>query len=335
MVRTRRIESLIAVLAVAGCVAAAYPVRAGAFESELGSDPAKLKSDVKLSMMNGDGNGSESGRGPVPYLKALGAPPKRVGLISFYVWDCGNKKENSYNIYAGDYVYRTKTTRRRNVEAAAVDMLATELHDASIVALKDAFASGGMQLLTPDEFLDTDAKKELYAGFKPEHGGMETFIKSVDHWADKDSWKFSGAPDGYRVLELTNVGDVKGNHFQLATTGIGVGKVANSEGHDFAQQLGLDAVVILYNVVQAENKDIRMRGSYMYMFGPNPVPDTGQSLYWRGHQYSGVYLRMDVPFIKTTKDGQLVDADYSGYAAVASALGARMAEHLREKTSGN
>jgi hypothetical protein len=69
------------------------------------------------------------------------------------------------------------------------------------------------------------------------------------------------------------------------------------------------------------------------MFAPNPVPDTGKSLYWRGHQYSGVQLRMDVPFITADKKGQLVDADYQGYAIVATALGSRMAQHLTEKPS--
>jgi hypothetical protein len=303
------------------------------FESELGSDPAKVLDDVKLSMMNGNGDGSDSGRGPVPYFKALKAPPKRVALISFYVWDCGNKKESSYNIYGGSYTYHVSSTRTRNVAAGAVDLLATELHDAGIGALKDAFATAGMQLLTPDEFADTDAKRAAYTDFTPDVSGFEKFFKALQSM-DVDNFRFTGVPDGYRLFPLTNVQDVKGNHFQLATTGVGVGKMAESAGHDFAEKLGVDAVVILYNVVQAQKNAIRMRGTYMYMFGPNPVPDTGKSLYWRGHQYSGVALRMDVPFITTDKKGQLVDADYKGYAIVAGAVGTKMAEHLKEKTQG-
>jgi hypothetical protein len=46
-----------------------------------------------------------------------------------------------------------------------------------------------------------------------------------------------------------------------------------------------------------------------------------------------VYLRMkDIPFIRTDKNGKLVDADYAGYAIVAGALGKRMAEHVKGKT---
>lgn len=304
------------------------------FAAELGTDPAKVVADVDLSMMNGNGNGSDSGRGPVPYFKALGAPPKRVALISFYVWDCGNKKESAYNVYGGAYTYRVRNTRTRNVDASSVEMLANELLDAGIAPLKRAFASAGMQLLTPEEFADTDAKKEVYTSFQPKVGGMEKLFRGLQKMADSDSWKAAGAPEGYRLFQLTTVGDVKGNHFQLATTGAGVGDLAQTAGHDFAGELGVDAVVILYNVVQAEKHDIRMRGSSMYMFGPNPVPDTGKSLYWRGHQYSGVNLRMDVPFITTDKKGELVEADYDGYAIVAEALGTKMAQHLQQKTQG-
>jgi len=320
----------------AGVAAVLFVVVAGTaradktFESKLGSDAAKLADDVKISMMNGDNAGREDGRGLVPYYKALGAPPKRVALISFYVWDCGNKKESSYNIYGGDYTYHVKNSRTRNLEAEAVDMLANELHDASIGAVKEAFAAVGTQLLTPDEFLDTDAKKEAYENFKLEIGGFGRFLHSVQK-RGHDDWQW-GAPDGYRVIELTTVGDVKGNHFQLGMTGVGIGKAAISLGHDFAGALGVDAVAILYNVVQAESKSIRMRGAGLYMFGPNPLPDTGKSLYWNGLEYSGVYLRMDVPFITTDKAGKLIDADYDGYVLVGRALATKMAEHIKKKT---
>jgi hypothetical protein len=40
----------------------------------------------------------------------------------------------------------------------------------------------------------------------------------------------------------------------------------------------------------------------------------------------------DIPFIKTDKNGNLVDADYKGYGIVAGALGKRMAEHVKSKT---
>jgi hypothetical protein len=124
--------------------------------------------------------------------------------------------------------------------------------------------------------------------------------------------------------------NVKGTNFEMGATGAGVKKVAHSLGFELATALGVDAVVILYNPIQADNKSITMLGTYMYMFGPNPVPNTGQSLYWDGHQYSGAYVRMEVPFITTDKAGNLIASDYPGYAVVPQGLTARMGDHLKE-----
>jgi hypothetical protein len=314
-------------------VAASLPaLAAGAFEAELGTDVAKIAAEAKISMMNGDNGGLDSGRGLVPYLKKLGKPPARVALVSFYVWDCGNKKESSYSIYGGNYTYRVTNTRTRRVAAGEIDRLADELHDSAIGPLKESFAAVGMKLLTPQEFLDSPAKQEAYASLKMERGGVNNLLRGLQSHNAGGLWQW-GVPDGYRVFELVTVSDIKGNHFQLGQTGIGIGKTAVSLGHDLAGALGVDAVVILYNVVQATDKSIVLRGSGLYMFGPNPIADSGQSMYYTGQQYSGVYLRTDkIPFVKTGKKGGPEEADYAGYAIVAQALGTKMAQHLQKKT---
>ncbi len=324
-------RSLLQAAIVLSVVAAAPATAGGMFEKELGTDFAKVLKDVDISMMNGDNQGMDSGRGLVPYYKKMGKPPARVALVSFYVWDCGNKKEKSYSIYGGSYKYRVTNTRTRSVDAGEIDRLADELRDAGIGALKESFAAAGMQLLEPHEFLDSPAKKEAYTNLKMERGALGSILRGLQSKSGGDQWQW-GAPDGYRVLELVTVGDVRGNHFQLGQTGVGIGKTANSLGSELAKALEVDAVVILYNVVQAQDKSIDMRGAGLYMFGPNPIADTGQSMYYPGMEYSGVYLRMkDVPFITVDKKGVLVDEDYAGYALVTRALGTKMAEHLQGK----
>lgn len=303
----------------------------GAFEEELGSNVAEIADDeVDLSMMNGDGDGEENGRGPRPYLKALKGAPPRIALISFIVRDSGNKQENSWKMYGGNYVYHTTSTRTISVDEFAIDRLANELHDIAIPALKETFATIGSQLLTPAEFLDTDAKREAYNKYEIERGTMEKFYRKMLP-DDKKDFRFSGVPTGYRLLELTAILNSKLEKFDLATTGAGVGPVAKSAGYDLAKALDVDAVAFLYNIVQAQKKAIVMRGSYMYLFGPNPVPESGQSLYWHGHQYSGVALKMDdIEFIETDSDGKMVRADYAGYALVARALALRTVQQLKK-----
>jgi hypothetical protein len=65
-----------------GILVPGTPAVAGPFEAELGSDAGKVAQDVKISMMNGDGTGVESGEGLVPYLKVPGGQPRRVALVS-------------------------------------------------------------------------------------------------------------------------------------------------------------------------------------------------------------------------------------------------------------
>ena len=48
------------------------------------------------------------------------------------------------------------------------------------------------------------------------------------------------------------------------------------------------------------------RAQLLAQHAERPIGDTGQSMYWSGQQYSGVYLRMDdIPFIHTDKEGKL------------------------------
>jgi hypothetical protein len=113
------------------------------------------------------------------------------------------------------------------------------------------------------------------------------------------------------------------------------GKLFTSLGNDLATALGVDAVAIVYSVVQAQSKGVDMLGSSLQMFGPNPVKRTDDpSLYWTGHQYAGVRMKLDVPFIKTDRKGNAIEVDYAGYAKVARALSTKAGEYLEAHTSG-
>ncbi|MBI3450372.1 MAG: hypothetical protein HY049_15835 [Acidobacteria bacterium] len=303
---------------------AAAPLFAGAFfEEELGNDPAKIADRVKIDLMNG-GKGSDSGRGQAPYMKALGAPPKRVALVSFYVRDSGNSEKHPYMGWSS----------AKNVKANAVDTYANEFYDASIAGMKASFKAHGMDLLAPDQFLDTPDKKQAYEAFEVKAGATARFVTWISKKGDKDSTRLEGVPEGYRLLALPSENDTKSNHFGLLAKG-GDGKLFESVGHDLATGLGVDAVAFLYAIVQAQSKSIDMLGAYMYVFGPNPVKrDDDPSLYWNGHQYSGAKMKFEVSFVKTDRKGVANDADFAGFAPVAKALSDAIGDDLVARTSG-
>jgi hypothetical protein len=267
-------------------------------------------------MGNGVRDGDESGRGPVPYYRALGAPPKRVALLSFYAYDGGNE---------GVFINSSAT-------AKGVQLVANELYAVGFGPIKEAFAAVGMQLLTPDEFLDTPEKRKAYESFKLDSGGMGRFIRFAQGRDDLAN-NIAAAP-GYSLIQLLTNGNVDTRDFRWAATGAGVGNMAKQLGYDLPTALGVDATLIVYNVTAPKRNALSLVGAYAYMFGPNPVPGSGQSLYWQGHQYSGVFLKTDVPFITTDRDSNMVGNDFAGYALVARAIGNRMAAHLKEKTTG-
>src|SRR5262245_48692406 len=226
--------------------AAAIPVLAGDFFAEdLGTDQAKITGKVKNDMMS-MGSGSDSGRGNVVYFKGLGGLPKRVALVTFYVKDSGNAKKSSY----------TGWSSHKNVTASGIDLIAKELYDASIEALKEGFKAHGMELLTLQEFADTPEKKDAYESFKLEFGAGGKFVNFLSH-LDKDSTMFEGVAEGYRLLSVPTANSAKNKEFGLQAQG-GDKKLFQGLGHDLASSLGVDAVAVLYSIVQDQNKTIDM-----------------------------------------------------------------------------
>jgi len=300
--------------------AAVLKASGASFESQLGADDKALAGKVKLDLMS-RGSGSENGTGPVPYLRALGAPPKRVALVSFYVWDAGNVQQSVYNT-AMSWKFS------KSVTATGIERIATGLYDAGIKPLKESFASYGMTILTPDEFLDTAEKRAAYKTFKLEHGALGSvmgFLQSKDR-------SLSFPAEEFRVLELPANAGGKNKDFRMAAQG-GDGKLFQGLGQHLAATLGVDAVLIIYNVLRAESKSIEILDAFAYMFGPNPVKREPAALYWTGHQYTGAHLPLGVSLMKTDRKGSELENDFAGYAHVMRALAIKTGDYLKERTN--
>ena len=190
-----------------------------------------------------------------------------------------------------------------------------------------------MELLAIDEFLDTPEKKRAYEDFKLEFNAGAKFVNFLTH-VDKDSTQLEGVAEGYRLLSVATNNDTKGKEFGLAAKG-GDGKLYQGLGHDLATALGVDAVALMYSVVQDENKKIDMLGSYLYVFGPNPVKRTDNpSLYWTGHLYSGVQLKFRVSFLRMDKKDNITGEDFAGFGRVAKALAEKTGDFLEARAKG-
>ncbi|MEO6002518.1 MAG: hypothetical protein ABIZ04_12275 [Opitutus sp.] len=296
-------------------------LRAGALQKKIGSDPAELAGRMKLNIMS-MGSGSPKGTGPVPYLPALGGPPKRVALVSFYVWDAGNETHSVYNTTMQWSISKTVTGTGR-------DRVVNALYAVAIQPMKDAFAANGIQLLTPAEYLDTPDKKAAYDSFTLGHGALGSTIGFLT----KKNRSEPAAAEGFKLLQLPSNNNVKAKKFELAAQG-GDGKLFQGLGHDLATLLQVDAVLVVYSPLQAQSKTIDLLGAYAYLFGPNPVPQGNSTLYWTGHQYSGVYLTMDVPLLEIDRKGTETTNSFDDYGTLAGALALRTSDYVKKRIAG-
>ena len=261
------------------------------------SDFTDATSDVSKINAKADwpaeGRKSKNGGGWSVNPNVLGKVPKRVALVTFYLEDPGTSKEKqSATSYSG-FMWSTPADK------------ATEhvkgFYDQSIDALIQAYAKYDMELLTPDQFLDTDEKKSFYNSFQVEHGKLKkTKEKSsaLSKAGKLDIARFRAVPDGgYKSIIIANEkANFYGSIYNFLMDS-NESKFFQSMGYDLANGLGVDAVVAVTIVTRKEEmakENYSVNHVSMYMFGPNPTQlpeeeDKGLkgAFYVRGQFYCG------------------------------------------------
>ncbi len=142
--------------------------------------------------------------------------PKRVGILTFVV----NDRSSSSSFTAGNWKYTTKAKATKD----GTSMVANLIYFNVIKDMKETFKSKGMNLLEPIEYLDTDAKRDLYYNYKLRNPKLP-FSQSLGKGN-------SGPVTGYRVMPLLSFG--------LRASG----KVI-TERDAFFNKLDLDAILIV------------------------------------------------------------------------------------------
>jgi hypothetical protein len=344
MVKIRSILVLFALLMATASAAQSQ----GVFDKEIGTDVEALVAKVDFDMSGwGKVKGSPSGKGQIPYLPALGHPPKRVALVSFYAYDPGDTKGFGSPYFGG----RTEVTRQLTPDGASV--VATLLHDQGIGALKEAFKAHGMDLLTPDQFIDTDAKRAFFDSFEFKVGGGTAFIRALEGSGKENKLskadRLSAVAPGYRLFRLVYGENVR--PMKSVDKKISVGL-----GYELTKGLGVDAVLVICNYCKATKKTGNLEGVYFYLFGPNAVPGEDSFTYWPGHLYVGLRLDgLDIPMLgfgkgdvvsksfdpgvfggfssSSLKEAGIVSVDINGYERILAALGKRAGMFLQERTA--
>jgi hypothetical protein len=191
--------------------------------------------------------GFQDGHGMYAWPPALGHFPKRVGLLSFMVFDPG-----FFESSAKTYGYLTVVQTESGIlQAASTKELAGSLYKSSLAALKKDFAGYQSTLLTPDEFLETDAQKAAYREFGFEEKGLSKWISS------ESAANTLAVPDGYSLYYAENM-----------TMPAFVDAVTAK-----CKELGLDACLLIKIQMGVDGKGtIALQSVTSALYGPNPVP---------------------------------------------------------------
>ena len=188
--------------------------------------------------------------GPMPgQLKKLASTglPKRIGLISFYVFDTGSHK----------YSFMVESIRYEHW--GMVDLAANRYADffalSGVPAMKEEFAARGLELLTPDEFLKTPKQVHTYLSFKMPEDGFQKFAKGMLKFFDRNPHA-TGAARGFSMIPT---------HLWMSPD------ILRSL-ETLRQELELDALVVLTNSTSSNKNTSILASVALHFYGPNPDP---------------------------------------------------------------
>ncbi|MFC1732572.1 hypothetical protein ACFL6I_19905 [candidate division KSB1 bacterium] len=297
--------------------------------TEKTSDVSKIKARFDFPA---EGRTSKKGGGYSANVDLLDPKPSKVALVSFYVYDPANAKTK------GGVVAGQATTSMWRTTDVVAQTHADGFYAKSIEPLKAGFKEFGIELLTPEEFLNTEELKDYFYGFNQESGKKEktdrTVIGKLGTSVSLSTIKVCPYDEGYRPFFVVNepVGASIVQNF--VNTGIGGAnrKMTSSLGYELAKGLGVDAVVVCIIVTRKESRnkeDYVVDAVDLFMFGPNPK-SSGPDDKNRGQFYCGArYFAKQLQFA----NGKTGVTSYDHMGNVMTALSKKMCNWVinREK----
>lgn len=309
---------------------------------------AKLGKKMKFDFPK-EGRKSKNGGGYSVSMKNLTTPPKKVALVSFFTFDPGCTKSYSYSSTSGYIKTTTFVTKKLNSKGNA-GLITEGMYYEGLDVIRENFKTAGMELLTPDQYLDTEDKKDYYNKFEVEHGGLQyKFLKFLEGGSAKDD--IFGYLEGYNIMKIvsepqTNYEKSGALSFMGYKKKVSDGqvflhnsdsKMMNSLGSDLCKKLGVDAVLIIYSTIYVPKQSkIMLQNMNMTMFGLNPIQlgenDKKPFFYHNGQFFCGIRFQPDIAILNINKkDTESNKLNFTGFKEVFDAMSKKMVNYLTGK----
>ncbi|MCF8372447.1 MAG: hypothetical protein K9H64_12535 [Bacteroidales bacterium] len=306
--------------------------------------PSEDKVKVLLDMPL-EGRKYKNGTGYSLNPKLLPEMPKKVALVSFYSFDPGMTKIQTWTTSNTEYkTIHTKTTKRNAVGSSGE--LALGFYLTSIDRMVERFKGFGMDLLVPEEFLDSPEKTEYYTNFVVERAKFNEWLSKL---GSNSHDVIFGYPEGFNVVDVVNEpyanytskggkyttkkGDVADKQVWVMDK---CGKMVESIGGKLCKALEVDAVVVVYFTIYSPKEgEVVLQNVNMHMFGPNPTPlPEGKEKkfnYFDGKFYVGTRVNTELEIWKPNKkDPSTKDLDFTGFDNVMGAMVTKLGTYLQE-----
>lgn len=254
----------------------------------------KVKYDFPKEKIN-----KKNGAGYSLRPELLENPIKKIALVTYFIEDVGMSKEN-------EMVNIAKAWRTSD---GLAQIISNNFYDSSIAVLKSNFGASGMELLTPDEFLNTDEKKEYYKTMRIRHSilkkektmGASASVSSKSSMPLGGGWvqtstttksasvtriRVTPQGKGYKPLFFLNESpytkNYKGDPKPMSLPAIGLydKKQAQHLGVEMTDKFDVDAVLavlavlavyIVINKMHKKKEIYAVRSITGYMWGANPI----------------------------------------------------------------
>jgi hypothetical protein len=203
----------------------------------------KIKKKISVEMGPTTSKGFADGHGVTPYFTSADQLPKRIGIVTFYVFDNSQTKT----------VHNVSSTRTWVTEDGG-NIFANKFLAASFGTMKAAFEKQGVVLLPIGDLLDTDEKKQAYArGISLEVSKMGKILTALESGGTQTF----AAATGYRLLDAAATSDYMR---------------ARALGGELAEKLGVDALLSVGLEIGTDGKIFTLNGVKWALNGRNPNP---------------------------------------------------------------
>jgi len=331
-------------------------------------DPSKVK--VKEDFPK-EGRSTKGGKGFSANLALLPNGIKKIALVSFYAFDPGLTKtwSTSYTV-AGDqtgtkltlanvaakalpgapqYETRITTYHKKTLSTGGIaNEIAYGAFLSAIGPMISEFSALGIELLLPNEYLQTEEQKTFYNSFQVEHE------KSIVNWLNKfgaaDHDYIYGTMDGFMIADIVKepfANYEKKGLLSIRKNSVPDGQVffydkdtkqTESLGYNLCTKLGVDAVLVTYmTVFVPKEKKIELVNVRFEIFGPNPTPPEGESKHGmiphvRGlFYYGGSVIPETLIYNEKKKDPETAKLNFTGFDNIYTALVRDFGEYYKEK----